>query len=143
VVSSIVIKGDLEEIFAIARDMEKYPEFMEDVESVTVVERKARGTITDWVTNVEGTPICWREEDIYDLDNKKIVYRLLEGDLDKFEGEWRFVRTSEGTEVTLEVDYDFGIPSLTELIGPTLQIKVSENSEMMLQGMKKRIEGNN
>jgi len=141
VVSTIVINGELEEIFAIARDMEKYPDFMEDVESVTVVERRAEGTITDWVSNVEGTPICWREEDTFDFENKKILYRLLEGDLDKFEGEWRFARTSAGTEVTLEVDFDFGIPSLTELIGPTLQIKVKDNSDMMLQGMKKRVEG--
>lgn len=141
VVSSIVINGDVEEIFAIARDFEKYPEFMEDVELVTVVERRPEGTITDWVTNVEGTPICWREEDIFDMVNKKISYRLLEGDLDKFEGEWSFVATSSGAQVTLEVDFDFGIPSLTELIGPTLELKVRENSDMMLQGMKSRIEG--
>jgi len=42
--------------------------------------------------------------------------------------------------VTLTCDYDFGIPELTNLIGPTLEQKVGENSEMMLEGMKRRIE---
>jgi coenzyme Q-binding protein COQ10 len=46
-----------------------------------------------------------------------------------------------GCKVTLSVDYDFGMPSLTDLIGPTLKEKVRENSEMMLEGMKKKIEG--
>ena len=43
--------------------------------------------------------------------------------------------------MVLGVDYDFGIPELSNLIGPTLHEKVGENSEMMLQGMKRRIEG--
>jgi hypothetical protein len=51
------------------------------------------------------------------------------------------VRSGGGTQVTLTVDYDFGIPELTNLIGPTLEQKVGENSEMMLEGMKRRIEG--
>ncbi len=39
------------------------------------------------------------------------------------------------------VDYDFGLPELTELIGPTLHEKVGENSEMMLTSMKRLMEG--
>ena len=35
----------------------------------------------------------------------------------------------------------YDIYGLTELIGPTLEIKVRENSEMMLTAMKERMEG--
>ncbi len=66
---------------------------------------------------------------------------MIEGDLDKFEGEWKFIPHKDGCKVVLGVEYDFGMPSLTELIGPTLKQKVRENSEMMLEGMKKKIEG--
>ena len=40
----------------------------------------------------------------------------------------------------LSVEYDFGVPTLAELIGPTLQKKVRENSEMMLAGLKREAE---
>jgi coenzyme Q-binding protein COQ10 len=138
---SILIEGPIEKVYELAKDMEAYPDFMPDVESVKVIERQPHRTVTEWETSVDGTPILWTEEDRFDDENFVIDYQLIEGDLDKFEGQWRFVRSGGGTQVTLTVDYDFGIPELTNLIGPTLEQKVGENSEMMLEGMKRRIEG--
>ncbi|MFN8612384.1 MAG: aromatase/cyclase [Vulcanimicrobiota bacterium] len=138
---SILIEGPIERVYELAKDMEAYPEFMPDVESVKVITREPQRTVTEWETSVDGTPILWTEEDRFDDENFVIDYQLIEGDLDKFEGQWRFERCPEGTRVTLTVDYDFGIPELTNLIGPTLEQKVGENSEMMLEGMKRRIEG--
>lgn len=136
----IYIEGDIEAVYAIARDMENYPRYMTDVESVTVLARDGDNTTTEWVTDIEGTPIVWTEIDEFDHAAHRIRYRLIEGDLDKFEGEWRFDRMGNGTLVVLGVDYDFGIPNLTELIGPTLEVKVRENSQMMLRSMKLHIE---
>lgn len=137
----IFIAGELADVYAIARDMESYPKYMPDVESVTVLERGLNTTTTDWVTNVEGTPIVWTEVDEFDEEGHVIRYRLIEGDLDKFEGDWRFEHVEGGTLVILGVDYDFGIPNLTDLIGPTLEVKVRENSQMMLRAMKQHVEG--
>lgn len=139
--ASIVIRADPDEVYAVVKDMEQYPLFMRDVEKVKIIERKDRCTVTEWVANVEGTPIYWTEEDRFDDENRTVLYHLIEGDLDKFEGSWRLIPTQEGTLVILGVDYDFGIPSLSDLIGPTLDIKVRENSEMMLQGIKEKVEG--
>ncbi|MBI2267713.1 MAG: SRPBCC family protein [Armatimonadetes bacterium] len=139
--ASIFIQGTPEETYLLAKDMEKFPDYMQDVEKVSVIQKEGNRTVTEWVTQVEGTPIIWTEEDLFDDNALKITYRLIEGDLDKFEGEWVFEAKDGGTQVRLGVEYDFGIPSLTELIGPTIEIKVRENSEMMLRGMKERIEG--
>ncbi|MBI2252863.1 MAG: SRPBCC family protein [Armatimonadetes bacterium] len=138
---SLLIKGKSQDIYELTKKMEEYPKFMRDVESVKVLERKNNSTITEWITNVDGTPIIWKELDNFDDENKIIKYKLIEGDLDKFEGEWTFEENQEGTLVSLGVDFDFGIPSLTELIGPTLKLKVEENSQMMLEGLKQKIEG--
>lgn len=137
---SILIDGPPDEVYLLARDMESYPSFMPDVHSVKVLQRGEHSTITEWVSEVDGTEIIWTEEDLFDDAQRRIRYRLIEGDLDKFEGEWRFDREGEGTRVVLTVDFDFGIPELTHLIGETLEIKVGENSEMMLQNMKARVE---
>jgi ribosome-associated toxin RatA of RatAB toxin-antitoxin module len=138
---SIIIQGDPDEVYLLAKDMEKFPDFMPDVQSVTVTRREDSMTLTDWVTEIDGTEILWTEEDRFDDVRRRIQYRLLEGDLDKFEGEWRFDPVDEGTRVVLTVDFDFGIPELVNLIGDILTLKVGENSEMMLKSMKDRVEG--
>ncbi len=138
---SIQINGDREDVYAVAKDMARFPEFMPDVDEVTVLEQSANRTLTEWTTIVEGIPIRWKEEDLFDDEAVRISYRLVEGDLDKFEGAWIFNEKDGGTEVILSVDFDFGMPTLADLLGPILEVKVRENSEMMLSGIKGEIEG--
>jgi coenzyme Q-binding protein COQ10 len=138
--TSIIVAEEPKKVYRFACNMELYPRYMKDVESVTVLERKENQTITDWETSVEGTPIYWKEIDYFDDENLTITYELIEGDLDKFEGQWHFKSVPGGTEITLGVDFDFGIPALEELIGPTLKVKVKENSMMMLEGIKEEME---
>ncbi len=137
----ITIKANPADAYKLACNMEGFPEFMPDVQSVKVIKREDNMTVTDWITEIDGTEIIWTEEDHFFEAEKKITYKLIEGDLDKFEGEWRFEEVPEGTKITLTVDFDFGIPELVHLIGDLLTIKVGENSEMMLNGFKSRLEG--
>ena len=136
----ILINSEPQIVYDLAKDMENYPNFMSDVESVKVISRQENTTITEWVSNVDGTPFLWTEEDKFDDQKLRIDYSLIEGDLEKFEGSWTFEAVEEKTEVCLTVNYDFGLPELTELIGPTLHEKVGENSEMMLSSMKNLVE---
>jgi coenzyme Q-binding protein COQ10 len=138
--SRIVIDAPARVVYELAKDQERFPEFMPDVETVSILERRADGAISRWKTLVEEAPIEWTEEDRFDDEALRIEYRLLEGDLDKFEGAWTFEHRDGATHVVLGVDYDFGVPTLAELIGPTLQKKVRENSEMMLAALKRQAE---
>jgi ribosome-associated toxin RatA of RatAB toxin-antitoxin module len=139
--ASIVVDAPARDVYELAKDQERFPQFMPDVESVTIVERLADRVITRWKTLVEEAPIEWTEEDLFDDARARIDYKLLEGDLDKFEGSWTFVNGEGRTHVKLTVDYDFGVPTLAELIGPTLHRKVQENSDMMLAALKREAEG--
>ncbi|HEV3156732.1 MAG TPA: SRPBCC family protein [Candidatus Baltobacteraceae bacterium] len=141
--TSIVVDAPAREVYELAKEQERFPEFMPDVESVTVIERHADRLLTRWKTLVEEAPIEWIEEDRFDDAACVITYRLLEGDLDKFEGGWTFQEQEGRTHVRLGVDYDFGVPTLAELIGPTLERKVRENSEMMLAALKREAENRN
>ena len=127
-------------VYELAKEQERFPEFMPDVESITVLERSAGRTLTHWKTLVEDAAIEWTEEDLFDDAHTEIRYRLLEGDLDTFEGAWTFTQDGDDTQVVLSVEYDFGVPTLAELIGPTLEKKVRENSEMMLAALKREAE---
>jgi coenzyme Q-binding protein COQ10 len=139
--TSIDIAAPARIIYELAKDMEHYPDFMPDVESVKVLQRDGNTTTTRWKTLVEEAPIEWTEVDVFDDARTRIDYRLVEGDLDKFEGAWTFEERDGKTHVVLGVDYDFGVPTLAELIGPTLQKKVEENSLMMLNALKAKAEG--
>jgi len=138
--TSVRIAAPRREVYELAKDQERFPQFMPDVESVTVVERHPGRVVTKWRTLVEEAPIEWIEEDRFDDGAVRIDYALLEGDLDTFEGAWTFAEDDGGTLVTLGVEYDFGVPTLAELIGPTLAKKVRENSEMMLAALKRQAE---
>jgi len=140
VATSIVIDAPAALVYELAKDQERFPQFMPDVESVTVVERHADRVLSRWKTLIEDAPIEWLEEDRFDDAALRIDYRLLEGDLDTFEGSWTFVPGPGGTHVALDVTYDFGVPTLAELIGPTLEKKVRENADMMLAALKAEAE---
>jgi ribosome-associated toxin RatA of RatAB toxin-antitoxin module len=139
--TEIDIAAPRKAIYELAKDMERYSEFMPDVEYVKILRRDGNKTVTRWKTLVEDAPIEWTEEDIFDDERTRIDYRLTEGDLDKFEGAWTFEERDGMTHVVLGVDYDFGVPTLAELIGPILQKKVEENSLMMLRALKAKSEG--
>jgi coenzyme Q-binding protein COQ10 len=138
--TSIAIAAPARVVYELAKDQERFPQFMPDVETVVVVERHPDHIVTRWKTLVEEAPIEWTEEDRFNDEALRIDYKLLEGDLDKFEGAWTFDERDGTTHVLLGVDYDFGVPTLAELIGPTLQRKVRENSEMMLAALKAEAE---
>ena len=138
--SHIAIGAPAREVYELAKEQDRFPEFMPDVETVTVLERHAGYIITRWKTLVEDAPIEWTEEDRFDDDVPRIDYKLIEGDLDTFEGAWTFEEHAGVTFVRLTVEYDFGVPTLAELIGPTLAKKVRENSEMMLAALKSEAE---
>jgi coenzyme Q-binding protein COQ10 len=138
--TSTIVAAPARVVYELAKDQERFPQYMPDVETVKVLERYDDRVISRWKTLVEEAPIEWTEEDRFDDAALRIDYRLLEGDLDKFEGAWTFAERDGVTHVLLGVEYDFGVPTLAELIGPTLHKKVRENSEMMLAALKAEAE---
>lgn len=135
-----IIKGSAEDIYSIIKNMEGYPSFMHDLESVKIMEQGDNFTISHWISNVDGRRIIWTERDTFFDEEKRVTYKQTKGDLKKMEGEWRLTPTTEGVEVLLSVDFEFGIPMIAGLLNPILKKKVRENSENMLAAVKAQIE---
>lgn len=136
-----IIKAGKAKVYSVAREMEKFPEFMPDIKKVKILERAGNKTVTEWESMLEDTPICWKEQDEFDDAAPKINFKLIEGDLDKLDGEWKFEDDGDGTKVTLFLDYDFGMPAFERIVGPVLKLKLSENFERMMEGIRAKIEG--
>ncbi len=51
--TTVVIKAPVEKVYELARDIERFPQFMEDVEEVEVLEQTADRQVSRWVGNVK------------------------------------------------------------------------------------------
>lgn len=138
--TSIIINGNVNEIYPIVKDMESYPNFMESVKSVKVMEREGNTTLTQWNTQLKGKPFNWVEKDIFDDENHRISYQLVSGDLKKFEGEWTLTGDGNGVKVSLTVDFEFGVPMIASLLNPIAKIIIKQNCDSMLKAIKEEVE---
>jgi uncharacterized membrane protein len=139
--ASIVIAAPIDQVYALARAVENFPEFMPDLESVEVLERWNGNTISRWVGLVQGRKIRWVEEDVWDDEAYRCTFRQREGDFTRYEGTWRFETGSEGTKTTIEVDFELDIPLAGALLSNILRTLMRKNIHNMLVALKNRAEG--
>jgi uncharacterized membrane protein len=141
--TTLWIDAPVAEVVAIARDSERFPEFMSDVKSVTVVEREGDRTVTDWegVVAAFGLKVRWRQEDVWDAPAGICRFRQLSGDYDKMDGTWHLVAQDGGTRFDSHVDYEYRVPGLGPLVAKVVHSLVVKNLDGMLSAFKERCEG--
>lgn len=139
--ASTVIRAPLEAVYALAKRVEEFPQFMPDLESVTVLERlDGVPALTAWVGVVEGRRIRWTEEDAWDDTRHVCHFRQREGDFEQYEGTWTFSPDAGGTRTAITVEFEFGIPLIGSLLSTVLRVKVKENLERMLRALQGQLE---
>jgi ribosome-associated toxin RatA of RatAB toxin-antitoxin module len=142
--SSVEINGPIENVFALAKNVESFPEFMPDVKSITVLERSADGlrTVCEWVGIVKEfkTTIKWTEEDIWDDDAHTCVFSLMKGDYSKYSGKWKFTDLGGRTRFDSEIEVEYDVPLVGALIKGLIARKMKENVDGMLAAIKERVE---
>ena len=120
---------------------ETFPDFMPNVTSIEIIERGDGRAVSHWVTDLDGAPLEWREADLYDDVHHVVTFRLIEGDIEQFDGRWAFAPCDDGTMALCELDYVLGVPVIEEAVGPLLQEKIEHNISVMLQAVKQLLEG--
>ncbi len=126
-----LVHADRDRVYAALCDMERFPEFMADVQSVVVLERGEGYTVTAWTAKLRGVSFRWTERDQF-LPGR-IVYQQVAGDLKKFEGEWRLEDVGPGVvRVVLETEFEFGVPMLAALLNPVGAVILRDNARAML-----------
>ena len=142
--SSIEIKAPLEQVYATAKDIEAFPEFMPDVKSVEILERSDDGskTISSWVGGVKEfkMTVKWVEEDTWDDTAKTCNFKLVRGDYSKYSGVWTFTSKDNITTFSSEIEVEYDIPLVGALIKNLIAKKMKENMDNMLSAIKVKIE---
>ena len=143
--NTVSIHASLDKVFALARDAESFPQFMPDVESVTVTERSDDGSriVSDWVAVASDfkLKVRWTEEDRWDEAAYTCRFQQLRGDYTSYGGLWTFTAgDGETTVFHSAIDYELEIP----LIGPLLKAVVARlmqsNTQKILEAIKVRAE---
>lgn len=142
--NSVTINAPLDRVYVIAKDVERFPEFMPDVKELTVLEREGNRVVTRWAGVIQQFKVTvrWTEEDVWDDTAHTCTFRQLEGDYDLLEGTWTFTEVPEGTLFRSEVTYEYHVPLLGPLVARVVKHLVSTNIQNLLEAVKRRAEAN-
>jgi ribosome-associated toxin RatA of RatAB toxin-antitoxin module len=145
--AEVLIDAPPSEVFEMARRVEDYPDFMPDVEEVEILSRDDITGIARvrWLGKVEiqsiRKKVRWVEEEIWDSDKLAGKFSLIEGDYKTYGGNWGFEKVDDGkTRLTLELDFDLGLPLVGPIINKLLDKLMLTNCQGMLDAIKKRVE---
>ena len=143
VTSEIVIAAPVEKVYAVARNIERFPEFMEDVTGVEILEQTPERQVSRWSSIIKefNRTITWTEVDYWDDEAKTCRWEQTEGDFNKYEGTWQFVAQGEGTLAKLQLDYEYIVPLIGAIIQGLVKKKMQQNVEAMLVAIKGEAEG--
>ena len=141
VTASTIIRAPLEAAYRVAKDVERFPQFMPDVQSIRILERSGSRLTVEWIGLMQGRKVRWVEEETWDDAAHRSAFRLVEGDFSKFEGTWSFEEIPEGTSTTLALDYEMELPLAGALLASLLKVLVRKNLESMLLSLKHELEG--
>jgi ribosome-associated toxin RatA of RatAB toxin-antitoxin module len=131
-----------EAIWAAVIDVESYPDSMENVRSVQIVRETGPSTrTTAWSVHLKGSVLEWTEEERIDNDALRVSFQQVSGDFADFSGYWKVRSADAGrtSVVTLNVDFEIGIPLLADMLNPVAAAALRENSQQMLAALAQRL----
>jgi len=136
------IDAPVEKVYSISKKNEDFPTFMKDVLSLTIVENEGSRVVSDWVAVVSafGLKIRWRQEDVWNDVDHVCQFRMLSGDYDKLEGNWRFKVENGGCRFDSLVDYEYKVPGIGALVNKVVHGLVVKNLDDTLAAIKARAE---
>lgn len=144
VVKAVVdVAAPLDRVYALSKNIEAFPEFMPDVQEVEIMEQDGGGRqVSRWVGIVKEfkRTINWTEEDYWDDVTHVCRFKQVEGDFALYQGTWTFCESEAGTTVELELEYEYDVPLIGNLIKGLLLRKMQENCDNMLTAIKAEAE---
>jgi ribosome-associated toxin RatA of RatAB toxin-antitoxin module len=141
--NKVTINAPFDTVWALAQDVEKFPEIMPDLEKVEILEKSeptalTTRTVTEWHSRIKqfNRSIVWTEEDIWNEEKGTCEFWQLKGDFTEYKGSWKFREREDGTELDLSIDYSFEIPLVGALMKGVLQKLMQQNVDMMSSALK-------
>jgi ribosome-associated toxin RatA of RatAB toxin-antitoxin module len=128
-------EDDAERVLRLVTDFERWPQASDAVRSVDV-ERQADGTeVSTWEVTFREGLLRWTERDWLELDRQRACFDLVGGDPHLFNGVWQVEPDESGSILTLDAEFDLGMPSLAHVLDPIAIEALEEAIESVLLGL--------
>lgn len=108
-----IVSASPEQCFAVVSDVERYPEWAADIKQVTVESRDVEGRPLEVTFRAGAFGRSSSNTLAYDYSRapRTLSWKQLRGDLtSKFDGEYRFEPSPDGTEVTYTLEVELRVP---------------------------------
>lgn len=143
---TVTINAPVETVYAIARNVEEFPNFMADLKSLAVLERSDDGnrTVTEWVGLIREFKMTmkWTQEDVWDSETYRDEFKQIKGDMDAMSGYWQFVaETPNVTRFESLLDYEYNVPLIGAMVKTLIKKKITDNLQATMEAIKRRAEG--
>lgn len=142
IVSTRTIPGQPEVVYAAAKQVERFPDVLPDVDEVRILEDDGQGNVkTSWVGTIRVGPmtrqIKWTELDHWNDGALSCRFELVEGDMKTYDGIWTFAADDAGCRVTLSVNFELGVPMLGALVNRMVDQLMQQNCDELLEALEK------
>lgn len=121
--SSIIIEESKENLFSLIKNMSSFPRFIAGVESIKIEKISENVSISEWRVNVAGTTLTWSEEDIFNVKDFIIDFKMLHGDFGQYSGRWRISDTPKGSKLTMVANIEWDMPNINHAIAAIIDRK--------------------
>lgn len=124
---------DAREGLALVCDYERWPDASEAVESVRVEREDERVSRSFWEVAFRRGLMRWEERDELYLDDLEAKFEVVEGDPSLFVGTWTAEPTASGCVLTMDAEFDLGMPSLDHILDPIAVEAIEDAVEDVLR----------
>jgi ribosome-associated toxin RatA of RatAB toxin-antitoxin module len=137
---TLEIEAPAARVWEAVLDIEAYPDEMESVRSVRVLEEiGAEERRSAWSIVLKGSILEWEEHDTIDHEAMTVRFHQLSGDLSSFDGHWAVEECGPtSSRARFAVAFEIGIPLLAEMLNPVATRSLRENCTEMLRGVERQ-----
>lgn len=124
-------------VFAVVRDVRRYPEFLPWCRDATVLEEDADQLVAELSLDARGIHQRFTTRNVM-LPNERIELHLVSGPFRTFEGAWHFKRLGDDEGCRVELDLHFELAGARALIGRAFSRVLTEAADQMVDAFCRR-----
>lgn len=117
-VRAVVALADPQKALRLMTDYRRWPQASESVQSVVVDDQGDGTDVSSWEVIFRGGLMKWTERDRLEPEENRQTFALIEGDPHGFAGSWTAESCDGGCALTMDADFDLGMPSLSHVLDP-------------------------
>lgn len=131
-----LIRTNLNDLYNLVLDVEKYHEFLPWIDRVVVIERDDSQMRADMYVTFSGIKQNYSSEVSYNLDNDNAIIEVkaLKGIFNHLYNKWSFTREGNDTRIIFEIEFEFSSKFLDNVAAPLFEVI----SKKMISAFEKR-----